>query len=312
MKILTSTAPVDAPEVLPVVRRPVELEDYKADLPVQTGKTVVMRRGWRNASGADVSTLLRGNWLLWDDAQARAIVAYLTVPLDSSELVAHLQATDMISGNRADGTPSGNRSRTVGWNNRLGIRASREQCSLSTIHRDNPAAAAAVVRYAQTAADWYKTLNPTLFEVHKAKTEELAAADYKMADSPFTSAIVNRDNVLPYHFDKGNVKGGWSMMLGLKHDIGEDSNGDAGYLVIPELDVALEIANHSVTGFDGQIALHGVTPFRKLSRYSYRYTVVYYAKAGMWQCLPPDEEMRRAQIRRTEKERRRFERGRSA
>ncbi len=300
---LVSNAPVSEPEVLPVSRRPIELEDYKTDHALR-GK---VRRGWRNASAGDVTTLLRGNWLLWDEAAGRAIVAYLVLDLDSAPLIGHLNGLRWQGGYRADGTPSG-RFLTVGYNNRLGIRVTREMCALSAIHEESPAAAAAVVRYAQTASEHYAGLNPDLYRVHRDKAQDLAAPDYRLADSPFTSAIINRDNVLPYHFDKGNVPGGWSMMLGFKSGVGPDANGDAGYLVIPELDVALEIANNSVTGFDGQIALHGVTPFRKLSRSSYRYTIVYYAKAGMWQCLPPDEELARAQRSRTEKERRRFER----
>lgn len=296
---------MEAPEVLRVKRRPIDLEDYKVDHALR-GKTI---RGWRNGQGTDVSTLLKGNWLLWDDDLGRAIVAYLTLDLDSDPLIKHLNTLKWQGGYRADGTPSG-RFLTVGYNNRLGIRITREMCALSAIHAESPAAAAAVVAFARDASEAYATLNPELYRVHRDKAEDLAAPDYRLADSPFTSAIINRDNVLPYHFDKGNVPGGWSMMLGFKRQIGADMNGDAGYLVIPELDVALEIANNSVTGFDGQIALHAVTPFRKLSRDAYRYTIVYYAKAGMWQCLPPDEEMRRAQISRTEKERRRYERGR--
>ena len=301
MRELVSNAPIDKPEVLPVRRRELDLNDYKVEHE-HRGRTLL---GWRNGTGADVSTLLKGNWLLWDEDAGRVIVAYLVVPLDSSDLVRLLQSLKMTDGYRADGTPAG-KSVTVGYNDRMAIRITREQCQLSEIHNENPRAAAAVVSHAQTVAEWYRELNPDLFRVHAEKAADLAAPDYRLADSPFTSAIVNRDNVLPYHFDQGNVAGGWSMMLGLKHKIGADVNGDAGYLVIPELDVALGIEDNSVTGFDGQIALHGVTPFRKLSRDSYRYTIVYYAKAGMWRCLPPDEELRRAQRSRTEKERRRF------
>lgn len=301
---LVSNAPLDAPEVLPVTRRAIDLNDYKTEHTLR-GKT---RLGWRNATVGDVSMLLRGNWMLWDAEAGRATVAYLILPIDSEALAAQLNTLHTSLSARPDGTAS--RSRVVGWQNKAANRLGREQCSLASIHRENPRAATAVIEQARTAAEWYKNLNPDLYQIHRDKAEDLAAPDYRMADSPFTSAIVNRDNVLPYHFDKGNVPGGWSMMLGLKRDIGADVNGDAGYLVIPELDVALAIENNSVTGFDGQLALHGVTPFRKVSRFAYRYTIVYYAKKGMWQCLPPEQELEAGARLRTLKERGRYERGR--
>jgi hypothetical protein len=95
-------------------------------------------------------------------------------------------------------------------------------------------------------------------------------------------------------------------MLGYKHGV------QGGHLVVPQYGLALEIEDGTISCFDGQIALHGVTPFTRTARDSYRYTIVYYAKQGMWKCLPTDaQEARKGQLARTAKERNRWLRDKS-
>ncbi len=65
-------------------------------------------------------------------------------------------------------------------------------------------------------------------------------------------------------------------------------------MAVPEYDIGLEVADQSLTLFDGQALLHGVTPFRRSGPQGYRFTVVYYSLQQMWQCLPPGEEAKRA------------------
>lgn len=309
IEVLQGGESIDAPKVLIARRRTIDLNDYKK--PVQAavkvpdsvkGKTLM---GWRNGTVQDVSRLLMGNWLVVDEEEDRVVIAYLVAPIDTDELVDELRRVKWTVSDRNDGTPS--RARTAGWLERHHARPGREGCSLSRLHRDHPAAGNAVVHYAPIVEQWYGSLNPDLYARHRELTEKVLP-DYRLGDSLFTSAIVNRDNVLPYHHDAGNFKGVWSMMLGMKHDVGEDHDGNAGYLSIPEYDLALGVEDKSISAFDGQVALHGVTPFRKLSAESYRFTIVYYSKVGMWQCLPPDAELKEARKRRHEKEVRRWER----
>jgi hypothetical protein len=126
--------------------------------------------------------------------------------------------------------------------------------------------------------------------------------DWKIGGTPFTSGIINKNNPLKYHFDAGNIGQVYSNMIAFKNDC------EGGHLALPEFDIGLEISNRSVVFFDGQDILHGVTPFRLLSRDAYRYTIVYYTLKQMWNCKPLDEEIARIRTRKTERETTRFKR----
>ena len=101
----------------------------------------------------------------------------------------------------------------------------------------------------------------------------------------YKSGIINKNNELKYHFDAGNFKGVMSNMVAFKGDV------EGGHLAIPELDIALEIADNTLTIFNGQEILHGVTPIETQNEQSYRYTVVYYSLEQMWKCEPIDDEI---------------------
>jgi hypothetical protein len=74
-------------------------------------------------------------------------------------------------------------------------------------------------------------------------------------------------------------------MIILKKDM------QGGYLSLPEFGIGVECSNNSLFLFDGQGILHGVTPFKKLSLDSYRYSIVYYSMQQIWKCLPLTEEL---------------------
>lgn len=253
--------------------------------------------GFRNASLDDVNRLVTRDTLVFDAETGRVMIAYMHIPEDASRLVELLHTIPFAAGYRSDGSPVGH-SAVAGLKVR-NMSRKLEYCSTAALARHAPAAHDAILDYAVVASGHYAELNPTLFAEHLEMARTIEHPEWRIGDSPFTSGIVNKDNVLPYHFDKGNVPGGWSLMLGFKRDV------DGGYLVIPEYDLALEVADNTLSGFDGQIALHGVSPFRKLSRYAHRYTIVYYAKAGAWQCLSPAEELKNGRRVRTLKEVRR-------
>lgn len=298
MQTLETRAAYDDPALLMVRKQAIDLEDYYH--PIGKG-SLRGKRAFRNATMQDVSRLLKGNWLMYDEDLQRVVLAYLRIPEDCSGLVPHLQKIKWEISNRLDGTPS--QARTAGFLEPSPLRQ-RDFCRLSGLAGEDPVTHAAILSYVPRLVKHYQRINPELYQQHCADAESLLP-EYHIEDTPFTSAIVNRDNVLPYHYDSGNIKDRWSLMLGLKHDVGEDETGSAGYLVIPEYDLALEIADNTLTAFDGQVALHGVTPFRKLSSRAYRFTIVWYAKAGMWRCLTMEQEVRKAAKLRTEKERNR-------
>jgi hypothetical protein len=66
-----------------------------------------------------------------------------------------------------------------------------------------------------------------------------------------------------------------------------------GHLVIPEIDISIEVADNTVSIFDGQDLLHGVSPITYLHKDSYRYSIVYYSLSRMWQCMEVEEEIDR-------------------
>ena len=84
------------------------------------------------------------------------------------------------------------------------------------------------------------------------------------------------------------------------------SNTKGGYLSLPQYGVGFEIANNSLMLFDGQKILHGVTPFKLLSKAAYRISIVYYSLQQMWKCEPLNAELARIKDVRTELEKKRL------
>lgn len=160
---------------------------------------------------------------------------------------------------------------------------------------------ALVCKYAETVSEYYQKYAAAKFGEHKQTTKKQVKAQYVIEGSPFTSGIINKNNPLKYHFDAGNFVGVYSCMLGFKHNVA------GGHLAIPEYDIGLEISTNSLTIFDGQKIMHGVTPIQMLADDSYRYTIVYYSLRKMWECLPINEEIDRIRNVKTQREYKRLE-----
>lgn len=297
MNILTSGASVKNPAILRVSKAKLDLNAFKRDFDVG-GK---IKRGYRNADPEDVSRVLRGNWLLVDDATDKVVICYLQIPDDFSDLIPYLRRIKWTTSNRNDGTPS--TAKTLGHLERNPVRQ-RDFCRMAGLANEDREAHDRILSHLERATDYYRRLNPETYARHMLEADKVLP-QYRVGDSPWTSAIANLDSTLPYHMDSGNVRDSWSLMMGIKKDI------EGGQLVIPEYDVALEVEDNSLSGFDGQIALHGVSPFKKLSRNALRVTVVGYTKSTMWRCLSLDEEIERAKRMRTQKEVGRYQRAQS-
>jgi hypothetical protein len=85
---------------------------------------------------------------------------------------------------------------------------------------------------------------------------------------------------------------------------------EGGFLSCPEYNIGFELKNRSMLLFDGQGIIHGVTPITKLHpTLSRRYSIVYYSLHKMWNCLPIEDEIKRANEKRTTMERARTEAG---
>jgi len=176
-------------------------------------------------------------------------------------------------------------SRIFGYSPRNGPR--NAPCRATNLNREWPKEYRHLKNLADIASSKYHEVNADLAKKHADLTTDRVHEAYRLGESMFTSGIINHNNPLNYHFDSGNYKGVWSAMFGFKRGV------RGGYLSCPEYDISLEIANGSLTLFDGQSILHGVTPIEKLSSQSKRYTVVFYSLRGMWSCDEPFDELER-------------------
>lgn len=192
-------------------------------------------------------------------------------------------------------------SRTFGYAPRNLVR--NLGCRNSSLNIDSPEEHNSIVKCADRASFYYNRYANKVAKRHQSMTDNYLDSEYKLGESMFTSGVINKDNPLLYHYDKGNYTGVWSAMFAFKKDV------EGGYLAIPELDIMLETSDRSLTLFNGQLYLHGVTPVVKKSKSAYRYTVVYYSLKDMWNCEPYKGEVEYLRQKRTYTEQKKAERG---
>jgi hypothetical protein len=170
----------------------------------------------------------------------------------------------------------------------------RYGCSYAQFNNDYPQAYGILEKLTKL---WWEVLErewPEKAQQHKELVDESIHADWLIAGVGWTSGIINNTAALPYHRDSANIKGTISAMLCLRNRIG------GGALHLPEYDVNLGIPDGSLTIFDGQDLWHGVTPLVNERPDGYRFTIVWYTKAGIGACGCAAEEPQRAAQRVTE------------
>lgn len=249
----------------------------------------------RSALAEDVSEIIREPCTIIEGG--RIVAVYLVADDIPESFVEVVKKVKVDRNLRTDGLKT--ESRIFGYSPRETIR--KDFCSSTSLAAEMPQEHAMICNFGATLADYYKKCAPEIYEDH-ARRAEAIKQDWKIKGSPFTSGIINRNNPLKYHLDSGNLDKVYSNMVAFKHHC------EGGYLAMPEFDVGFEIANKSITLFDGQDIIHGVTPFRLLSPDAYRYTLVYYSLKAMWKCEPVDEELARIRKRKTEREVNRYRR----
>lgn len=251
----------------------------------------------RSALDTDYETLITEDCVLVEDGKIRAI--YMRMPGVADDITPFLQSIRYDETTRTSGLKT--RSRIFGYMPRIVMRS--DYCRVANIASESPRASKALALLGQKVDAIYRELNPELYAFHAGLAQKVRK-EYVIPGTLFTSGIINKNNFLKYHFDAGNFRKVASVMVGVKkHIVG-------GHLAMPEYGVALEIAHDSVTVFDGQDILHGVTPFQLQHRDGFRYTIVYYSLAKMWNCgeltdelarirqVKLDRELRRAGIKR--------------
>jgi hypothetical protein len=148
---------------------------------------------------------------------------------------------------------------------------------------------------------YYEKYFPEAYQKHQEIVDDKVLGEWKIGKTPFTSGIVNKNNWLKYHFDAGNFKGVLSNMVVFK------KGTSGGHLVIPSLNLALAVDDNTLTVFNGQDILHGVSEIHYDDPNGYRYSIVYYSLEQMWKCDPIDEEIVRIRKVKTEREQKRLD-----
>ena len=149
--------------------------------------------------------------------------------------------------------------------------------------------------FQETLCSIYKKHLPELYEYDLKKVREIVDDDYRLVDTPYTTANINVNHAIKYHKDSGNIKGSFSNVLILK----ENCNG--GELVLPEYRIALEQSDGALCIFKGQEEIHGVMPLRPYKEDFYRASIVYYTLAQLKHCYPYKEEVTRLNIKKRER-----------
>jgi len=252
----------------------------------------------RSATTDDYSELIYEPCIIKDETD-NIIGVYGVLTGDRLEqLRSTILKTKITKNRRTQGLKT--QSRIFGYMPREPIR--KNWCSSVLLAREQPKEHAIVCQFATVLADYYKTYAPEIYSQHLEIVNDKVKPEWKIKDSPFTSGIINKNNPLKYHFDSGNFNSVYSNMVGFRKDI------EGGHLAMPEYDIALDISDGSITFFDGQSILHGVTPITYLTPESYRFTIVYYSLQGMWKCLPIDEEIARIRNIKAEQQEMRYKR----
>lgn len=184
------------------------------------------------------------------------------------------------------------RSAIFGYRPRIPLR--QDFCSATMMANVSPKEHSIITNFASKFTEIYKEYFPETFAFHEEKAKGVLN-EWRIPNSVFTSGIINKNNPLQYHHDSGNFKGVLSNMVAFKTGVA------GGRLVMPEYDMKLEIADNTLSIFDGQSIVHGVTPIRKFTEDSYRYTIVYYSLEQMWKCDTIKDEVLR--IRKVKRER---------
>jgi hypothetical protein len=184
------------------------------------------------------------------------------------------------------------RSAIFGYRPRIPLR--QDFCSATMMATATPKEHEIVTQFASNLSDIYKKYFPATYAAHEEKVSKVLD-EWRIPNSVFTSGIINKNNPLQYHHDTGNFKGVLSNMIAFKDGV------IGGNLVLPEYKLKLAIEDNTLTIFDGQSIVHGVTPIKSYKPAAYRYTIVYYSLENMWNCSTIHEEVLR--IRKVKKER---------
>ncbi len=190
-------------------------------------------------------------------------------------------------------------SRIFGFSPRAPL-LGRNACMAASMARAHPGQHEVLCRYGQMLSEMYRAAAPEQFDRQQQELKKILD-QWVIPGTVFTSGIVNKNNPLKYHLDRGNFLDVFSCMVVLR------KNCEGGYLVVPELNAKFLLSDRSVFLFDGQKWLHGVSQIKMLNDQGYRYSIVYYALRAMCKCGSIEDELDHARGTRMKIERRRVD-----
>jgi hypothetical protein len=235
----------------------------------------------RAASEGDYDLLIETETILYD-GESR-IGFYAPSAVETTNLRRSLQSAAMNKFSRMQKVGAFvSRSIAFGYKPRSGLR--QNGCGPNNFATRYPETHHLLSSVGQKVQGIYARLLPQEIVKHEEEATRVRP-EYRIGGTVFTSGIINRTSPLPYHLDTGNVRGVRSALLGLRKNV------IGGYLVLPEYRVALRIGDGSLSVFDGQSVIHGVTPMRKTSEDGERYSIVFYTIEKMWKCATSAEEL---------------------
>jgi hypothetical protein len=178
--------------------------------------------------------------------------------------------------------------RTFGYQPPVPMRR-RYGCSTSQFNAKYPKATNQLAQFCRVAEHVFRTYASDVHDETCARVREAIQPAWLIAGTPWSSGIINQTVALPYHTDKGNISRSWSAMLVARRHV------EGGMLHLADYDVWFAVPHGSITIFDGQSVVHGVSPMHMTHPGGFRYSVVTYAKSGMKKCCAnPRDEPRRA------------------
>ena len=255
----------------------------------------------KDVKETDFEILLNENTVVKDEDTGEIILVYMKLKEAVEELRESIMNIKYTKGRRAGGLKTFDK--IFGYMSR--IPHQNDYCSTPALARENPTSHKVVCDYGDKLGDLYKEMCPEMYDKHSKIVAENVKPDWILGRSPFTSGIINKNNQLNYHYDRGNFKEVFSNMIAFRNKI------EGGRLSLPEYNLGLEIDDSTVTLFDGQKILHGVTPIQYLSPESYRFTLVYYSLSQMWKCTTPKEELERIKRVKTQRNQDRYDKMRN-
>lgn len=167
-----------------------------------------------------------------------------------------------------------------------------DYCRVSAMARNHPQLGLFLERLGHKLSEELRSVYPEQWE-KQFKLVESVAPMWRMPKTIYTSGIINLNNPLVYHLDRGNFADSWNAMIYLRRAM------VGGDLIVPEYNVMIRLGDGDCLWCDAGDNPHGVTAMVPQREDGYRISLVWYALKSMVHCGTPTEELARIQKTKT-------------